>query len=110
MATVYEWLNDSGRSAPATNSSATASPPSPPHCRGGSPAIETREGVYETARTAAQCLRDPQIMAWITPPQSDDDCPLFDPDHLRRRQRHLYLLSKEGGAAPRRWWRRSWTG
>ena len=32
-------------------------------------APETRDGIYQTARTAAKCLHDPQIMAWVTPPR-----------------------------------------
>ncbi len=37
---------------------------------------ETRDGIYQTARTAAACLHDDEVMAWVTPP----DRPLpFDP-------------------------------
>ena len=105
MATVYEWLNDSGRSAPRNELERHGFTAVATALSGRqSGAIETREGVYETARTAAQCLRDPQIMAWITPPQEsdEDDCPLFDPDTFAAGSDTLYLLSKEGGgsAAP----------
>ncbi len=103
MATVYDWLNDSGRSAPRnelTKHGFTAVATALSGRQSG--AVETREGIYETARTAAQCLRDPQIMAWITPPATDTDCPLFDPDAFAAGSDTLYLLSKEGGgsAAP----------
>ena len=103
MATVYEWLNDSGRSAPRNElikHGFTAIATALSGRQSG--AVETREGIYETARTAAQCLRDPQIMAWITPPAEASDCPLFDPDAFAAGSDTLYLLSKEGGgsAAP----------
>ena len=103
MATVYEWLNDSGRSAPRSELERHGFTAVATALSGRqSGAVETREGIYETARTAAQCLRDPQIMAWITPPLSGDDCPLFDPDQFADSSDTLYLLSKEGGgsAAP----------
>ena len=107
MATVYEWLNDSGRSAPRTELERHGFTAVATALSGRqSGAVETREGIYETARTAAQCLRDPQIMAWITPPTIDEgaagDCPLFAPDAFAASSDTLYLLSKEGGgsAAP----------
>jgi hypothetical protein len=39
-------------------------------------AVETREGVYATARAAAACLSDPAIMAWVAPHPGLDP---FDP-------------------------------
>ena len=30
-------------------------------------AAETRDGIYQTARTAAKAMTDPEIMAWVTP-------------------------------------------
>ncbi len=30
-------------------------------------AVETRDGIYETARQTASCLLDPEILAWVTP-------------------------------------------
>ena len=68
---VYEWLNDPVLATPvellraAGHRAAAASLQGRMH---GAP--ETRDGVYETARTAAQCLRDEAIMAWVTPPAS----------------------------------------
>jgi type IV secretory pathway TraG/TraD family ATPase VirD4 len=58
-------------------------------------AIETRDGIYQTARTAARCLSDPGIMAWVTP------CPLpfLDPSAFAASRDTLYLLSKSRSAA-----------
>ena len=62
-------------------------------------AHETREGVYATARAAAACLSDPQIMAWVTPRPG---MALFDPAGFVRSRQTLYLVSKDGAgsAAP----------
>jgi len=61
-------------------------------------APDTRAGIYQTARTAARCLRDPQITAWVTP----QNLPQFDPDTFVASRQTLYLMSKAGGgsAAP----------
>jgi type IV secretory pathway TraG/TraD family ATPase VirD4 len=58
-------------------------------------ATETRDGIYQTARTAARCLSDPDIMAWVTP------CalPCLDPDAFASSPDTLYLLSKSRSAA-----------
>ncbi|MFW5418693.1 type IV secretory system conjugative DNA transfer family protein [Nocardiopsis sp. CNT-189] len=59
---------------------------------------ETRDGIYTTARTAARCLDDPQIMAWVTRP----DDPLmdeFDPKSFVTSRQTLHLLSKSRAAA-----------
>jgi type IV secretory pathway TraG/TraD family ATPase VirD4 len=58
-------------------------------------ATETRDGIYQTARTAARCLSDPDIMAWVTP------CPLpsLDPVQFAVGCGTLYLLSKSRSAA-----------
>jgi type IV secretory pathway TraG/TraD family ATPase VirD4 len=60
-------------------------------------AVETRDGIYQTARTAARCLSDPGIMAWVTPPR--DRLPCFDPDEFVASRDTLYLLSKSRSAA-----------
>jgi type IV secretory pathway TraG/TraD family ATPase VirD4 len=62
-------------------------------------AVETREGVYATARAAAACLSDPEIMTWVTP---QPGLPLFDPAAFVTSRQTLYLLSKDGAgsAAP----------
>ncbi|MFC0037208.1 type IV secretory system conjugative DNA transfer family protein [Actinomadura rayongensis] len=58
-------------------------------------AVETRDGIYQTARTAAKCLRDDEILAWVTP----CDLPVFDPDAFAATRDTLYLLSKSLSAA-----------
>ncbi|WUH97666.1 TraM recognition domain-containing protein [Spirillospora sp. NBC_00431] len=59
-------------------------------------AVETRDGIYQTARTAAKSLRDQEILAWVTP---DRDLPVFDPDAFAGSRDTLYLLSKSLSAA-----------
>ncbi|MGP3973553.1 type IV secretory system conjugative DNA transfer family protein [Streptomyces sp. 8N114] len=59
-------------------------------------AVETRDGIYETARQCVACLLDPEIAAWVSP---DPDLPEFRPhEHVRGRDT-LYLLSKDGGGS-----------
>jgi type IV secretory pathway TraG/TraD family ATPase VirD4 len=62
-------------------------------------AVETREGVYATARAAAACLSDPAIMKWVTPRVGME---VFDPVRFARSRETLFLLSKDGAgsAAP----------
>lgn len=59
---------------------------------------ETRDGIYTTARTAARCLDDPEIMAWVTPPD-DPEVDEFDPRDFVRSRQTLHLLSKSRSAA-----------
>ncbi|MEV5574517.1 TraM recognition domain-containing protein [Spirillospora sp. NPDC052269] len=59
-------------------------------------AVETRDGIYQTARTAAKCLRDQEILAWVT---SQDELPVFEPDAFAASRDTLYLLSKSLSAA-----------
>jgi type IV secretory pathway TraG/TraD family ATPase VirD4 len=63
-------------------------------------APETREGIYETARTAAACLANPDIMAWVSPPARP--LPDLDVAGFPRTADTVYLLSKDGAgnAAP----------
>ncbi|MEU2339886.1 TraM recognition domain-containing protein [Streptomyces sp. NPDC013172] len=59
-------------------------------------AVETRDGIYETARQCVSCLLDPEILAWVSP---DPYLPEFRPhDHVLT-QDTLYLLSKDGGGS-----------
>jgi hypothetical protein len=59
-------------------------------------AVETRDGIYETARQCVACLLDPEIVRWVTP---DPSLPQFRPDvHVLGRDT-LYLLSKDGGGS-----------
>ncbi len=62
-------------------------------------AVETRDGIYQTARTAAKAMTDPEIMAWVTPPRSHTPLPVFDPDAFAASCDTLYLLSKSRSAA-----------
>jgi type IV secretory pathway TraG/TraD family ATPase VirD4 len=98
---VYEWLNDPVIPTPATllrEHGHRAAASSLAGRQNGAP--ETRDGVYETARTAAQCLRDAQIMAWVTPPAGPatlvDE---FQAVGFATSRQTLYLLSKDGAGA-----------
>ncbi|CAM5717545.1 TraD/TraG TraM recognition site domain-containing protein OS=Streptomyces fumanus OX=67302 GN=GCM10018772_05610 PE=4 SV=1 [Streptomyces fumanus] len=59
-------------------------------------AVETRDGIYETARQTVSCLLDPEILAWVTP---DPALPEFRPDQHVVAKDTLYLLSKDGGGS-----------
>lgn len=61
-------------------------------------AVETRDGIYETARTAARALRDQEIVRWVTP---DDSLPRFSPAEFPGTSDTLYLMSESSSyAAP----------
>jgi type IV secretory pathway TraG/TraD family ATPase VirD4 len=61
-------------------------------------APETRDGIYETARTAAKALRDDDIVRWVTP---QDGLPVFSPRDFPVGGGTLYLLSESSSyAAP----------
>ncbi|MFJ2608166.1 type IV secretory system conjugative DNA transfer family protein [Streptomyces sp. NPDC091279] len=59
-------------------------------------AVETRDGIYETARQCVACLLDPEIVAWVTP---DPNLPEFRPHEHVLGTDTLYLLSKDGGGS-----------
>jgi type IV secretory pathway TraG/TraD family ATPase VirD4 len=59
---------------------------------------ETRDGIYTTARTAARCLDDPEIMRWVTQPK-DPLVPHFDPREFVVSRQTLHLLSKSRAAS-----------
>ncbi|MFD0315657.1 type IV secretory system conjugative DNA transfer family protein [Streptomyces flavalbus] len=59
-------------------------------------AVETRDGIYETARQCVACLLDPEIVAWVTP---DPRLPQFKPAEHVLGKDTLYLLSKDGGGS-----------
>jgi type IV secretory pathway TraG/TraD family ATPase VirD4 len=61
-------------------------------------APETRDGIYQTARTAAKAMNDPEIMAWVTPPRRGL-LPVFDAEDFAASRDTLYLLSKSRSAA-----------
>jgi type IV secretory pathway TraG/TraD family ATPase VirD4 len=98
LADVQAWLSDVTSREPVTLLRAAGFPQAARSLAGrqtGAP--ETRDGVYETARTAARCLTDPDIMAWVTPPASDVD--RLDVSVFPTSRDTLYLLSKEGAGA-----------
>ncbi len=99
---VYEWLNDPVLRTPIDVLRAHGKHPAAASLQGrmdGTP--ETRDGVYETARTAAQCLRDDAILSWVTPPV-DEGLNEFDPHAFVTSRQTIHLLSKDaaGAAAP----------
>ncbi|MFD0822289.1 type IV secretory system conjugative DNA transfer family protein, partial [Micromonospora zhanjiangensis] len=59
-------------------------------------AVETRDGIYETARQCVACLLDPETVAWVSP---DPYLPEFVPDQHVLGRDTLYLLSKDGGGS-----------
>ncbi|MDH6218463.1 TraM recognition domain-containing protein [Streptomyces pseudovenezuelae] len=59
-------------------------------------AVETRDGIFETARQTVSCLLDPEILAWVTP---DPALPEFRPERHVLGTDTLYLLSKDGGGS-----------
>ncbi|GAB3208934.1 hypothetical protein GCM10027294_21410 [Marinactinospora endophytica] len=59
---------------------------------------ETRDGIYTTARTAARCLDDPEIMEWVNPP-AKGNLDEFDPRSFVASKQTLHLLSKSRSAA-----------
>ncbi|WP_341720759.1 TraM recognition domain-containing protein [Micromonospora sp. FIMYZ51] len=59
-------------------------------------AVETRDGIYETARQCVACLLDPEILAWVSP---DPSRPQFIPEQHVLSRDTLYLLSKDGGGS-----------
>jgi type IV secretory pathway TraG/TraD family ATPase VirD4 len=101
LADVQAWLSDVGSREPARILSAHGFHAAARAIAGrqaGAP--ETRDGVYETARTAASCLSDPRIMAWITPPPAQ--LSTLDIAGFPHTADTVYLLSKDGAgsAAP----------
>lgn len=101
LSDVYEWLNKSTNPVPVDLLKANGHAASANALAGTQAgAVETREGVFQTARTAAKCLRDPAILAWVTPPPFD--LQEFETANFAATRETLYLLTKEaaGGAAP----------
>jgi type IV secretory pathway TraG/TraD family ATPase VirD4 len=98
MLDVYSWLNDTRSPVPASLLEHHGYPVGAVALRGRQHgASETREGVYETARTAAQCLLDDQITAWVTPPARPLEQLLVA--DFAGSGGTLYLLSKDGSGA-----------
>ena len=96
---VAGWLNEPAVPTPAEllmDAGFTAMAASLRGAQNG--AAETRDGIYQTARTAAKAMTDPQIMAWVTPPRRGM-LPVFDPAEFAASRDTLYLLSKSRSAA-----------
>ncbi|MCX5555319.1 type IV secretory system conjugative DNA transfer family protein [Streptomyces sp. NBC_00038] len=62
-------------------------------------AVETRDGIFETARQYASCLLDPTIAAWVTPPNGLEKVREFKPEAFATSKDTLFLLSKDGGGS-----------
>ena len=96
---VSRWLDDPGSPTPAELLDAAGYRALGSSLRGaqhGAP--ETRDGIYQTARTAAKCLHDEEIMGWVTPPQ-DSSLPVFDPARFPATSDVLYLITESRSAA-----------
>ena len=102
---VAGWLNEPAVPTPIellADAGFTAMAASLRGAQNGAP--ETRDGIYQTARTAAKAMTDPDIMAWVTPPPRGA-LPMFDPGRVRRQPRHLISAVEvpvRCGAADRR--------
>jgi hypothetical protein len=95
---VGRWLDDTMSPVPAGLLDAAGFHALASSLRGaqhGAP--ETRDGIYQTARTAATCLHDEEIMRWVTPPATP--LPVFDPDGFTVSRDTLYLLTEARSAA-----------
>ena len=96
---VSRWLDDPGTPTPAElldDAGYRALASSLRGAQHGAP--ETRDGIYQTARTAAKCLHDPEIMAWVTPPRNGR-LPAFDPLRFALSSDVLYLITESRSAA-----------
>jgi type IV secretory pathway TraG/TraD family ATPase VirD4 len=90
---VYRWLNDSGNPEPERQLRTTGHMADADVLAGRrSGATETREGIYENARTAVQCLRNPDIMRWVAPHPALNE---LDIHTLITNAETLYLMAKE---------------
>ncbi|HEY3684788.1 MAG TPA: TraM recognition domain-containing protein [Streptosporangiaceae bacterium] len=93
---VTQWLTEPGVPTPCELLDSAGFRAMAASLRGAqNGAVETRDGIYQTARTAAKCLNDEAIMAWVTP----GDLPEFDPGAFADSVDTLYLLSKSRSAA-----------
>ena len=97
---VSRWLDDPGSPTPAgllDDAGHRALASSLLGAQHGAP--ETRDGIYQTARTAAKCLHDEEIMAWVTPPRRARLLPTFDPARFTATRDVLYLVTESRSAA-----------
>jgi type IV secretory pathway TraG/TraD family ATPase VirD4 len=97
---VSRWLDDPGSPTPAElldDAGYRALASSLRGAQHGAP--ETRDGIYQTARTAAKCLHDEEIMDWVTPPRHARMLPAFDPAGFTVTRDVLYLVTESRSAA-----------
>ena len=93
------WLADAGSPIPAELLAAAGFGALAASLRGAqNGAPETRDGIYQTARTAAKCINDEDIMAWVAPPRGRH-LPAFDPAAFAAGRDTLYLLTESRSAA-----------
>ena len=93
------WLADAGSPIPAELLATAGFGALAASLRGaqhGAP--ETRDGIYQTARTAAKCINDEDIMAWVAPPRGRH-LPAFGPAAFAAGRDTLYLLTESRSAA-----------
>ena len=95
---VAAWLDEPAVPTPVTLLKKAGFPLMASSLKGAqNGAVETRDGIYQTARTAAKALRDEEITAWVTPPETP--LPVFDPHSFVQSRDTLYLLSEDRSAA-----------
>lgn len=93
------WLADAGSPIPAELLAAAGFGALAASLRGAqNGAPETRDGIYQTARTAAKCINDEDIMAWVAPPRGRQ-LPAFDRAAFAAGRDTLYLLTESRSAA-----------
>src|SRR6266487_3193209 len=95
---VARWLDDTASPTPAELLDGAGFRALASSLRGtqhGAP--ETRDGIYQTARTAAACLHDEEIMPWVTPPPGH--LPAFSPAAFAASRDTLYMLTESRAAA-----------
>jgi type IV secretory pathway TraG/TraD family ATPase VirD4 len=96
---IAGWLNEPAVPTPVELLAAAGFTAMAASLRGAqNGAAETRDGIYQTARTAAKAMTDPEIMAWVTPPPGGL-LPVLDPEEFAASRDTLYLLSKSRSAA-----------
>jgi type IV secretory pathway TraG/TraD family ATPase VirD4 len=89
---VARWLDQPAMPAPATLLDAAGYRNLASSLMGTqNGAHETRDGIYETARTAAKSLRDEQVMRWVTP---QPGLPVLTPASFPGSTDTLFLLSE----------------
>ncbi len=99
MRDVSRWLDETASPTPAELLDGAGFRALGSSLRGaqhGAP--ETRDGIYQTARTAAACLHDEEIMRWVTAPAAAS-LPAFSPSAFAGSGDTLYLMTESRAAA-----------